>query len=121
MKPIINIKRAYDTPLEKDGVRILVDRLWPRGKSKEDLEIQEWQKDLAPSVGLRIWFDHRIDRWQQFEKCYLAELENNIAIPIFVAEHISIPRITLIYAAKDEVHNHAVILKEYLDSHFRGN
>lgn len=110
----------YDPPLDNDGVRILVDRLWPRGMCKEDLEIQEWQKDLAPSVGLRIWFDHRIDRWQQFEKRYLEELEDNIVIPIFVAEHISIPRITLIYAAKDEVHNHAVILKKYLVSHFHG-
>jgi uncharacterized protein YeaO (DUF488 family) len=113
MKPEIQIKRVYDEPSAKDGVRVLVDRLWPRGLKKEDVEA-EWAKDLAPSTELRKWFNHAAPLWPDFEKRYRAELRKNDAVDDFLKEHRHDKRITLLYGAKDTEHNHALVLKDYL-------
>ena len=114
-KPRIGIKRAYDAPTKSDGRRILVDRLWPRGLSKEDAAIDEWLKEVAPSNELRKWFGHSPDRWDEFRKRYHAELERN---PDGLDRLIELCRagpVTLVFGAKDDVHNNAVALKEYLE------
>lgn len=110
----IRIKRAYDPPSPADGTRILVDRLWPRGLSKEKLKLDAWMKDLAPSNELRKRFHHDATKWQEFQKYYFNELAQQ---PELVAELRKKARrgtVTLIYAAHDEVHNNAAALKRYL-------
>ncbi|MBX3329737.1 MAG: DUF488 family protein [Nitrospira sp.] len=114
---MIRIKRAYSEPSLRDGVRILVDRVWPRGISKERARIVEWRKDLAPSTSLRKWFGHEPGRWTEFRRRYRAEL----ARPEMMDELKKLARlsckrtITLVYGAADEEHNQAVALKEFLD------
>jgi uncharacterized protein YeaO (DUF488 family)/tellurite resistance-related uncharacterized protein len=110
----IRIKRVYEPAEPGDGVRVLVDRLWPRGLKKADARIDLWLRDVAPSPELRRWFGHRPDRWQAFRERYEAELAHNPA----VAE---LPRaterpVTLLYAAKDEAHNHARVLLDHLQA-----
>jgi len=117
MKPAITVKRVYEKPSAKDGVRILVDRLWPRGIKKEEARAV-WAKDLAPSTELRKWFNHAVPLWTDFEKRYKAELKKNASIDEFIEEHRHDRHITLLYAAKDQEHNHALVLKEYLEKHF---
>jgi uncharacterized protein YeaO (DUF488 family) len=117
MKPSITVKRVYEKPSTNDGVRILVDRLWPRGIKKEEARA-EWAKELAPSTELRKWFNHSVPLWTDFEKRYKAELKKNDAVDEFVEEHRHDKHITLLYAAKDEEHNHALVLKEFLEKHF---
>ncbi len=110
----ISLKRAYQLPAETDGMRILVDRLWPRGLAKTKAKIDLWLKDAAPSTELRKWFGHDPQKWPEFQKQYLAELKGNPAL----SELRALSRqgdITLVYAAKDEVHNEAVVLKRLLD------
>jgi uncharacterized protein YeaO (DUF488 family) len=110
----ISLKRAYQLPAETDGMRILVDRLWPRGLAKTKAKIDLWLKDAAPSTELRKWFGHDPQKWPEFQKQYLAELKWNPAL----SELRALSRqgdITLVYAAKDEVHNEAVVLKRLLD------
>jgi uncharacterized protein YeaO (DUF488 family) len=118
MKPIIRIKRAYDKPVKEDGTRILVDRLWPRGITKEDAAITDWAKALAPTTELREWFGHDPALWQEFQKKYRAELKNNEAVEAFIEEHQQTKVLTLIYAAKDEAHTHAIVLQHYLEHLF---
>ena len=106
------LKRAYEEPTNADGFRVLVDRLWPRGKKKVDLRLDAWAKDLAPSTELRKWFDHDPKRWLEFCKRYKVELKNpeakkTIAGIVHAAQKYS--AITLIYAAKDTEHNEAVV------------
>src|SRR4051794_2343084 len=101
MKPKISIKRAYERPLQKDGYRILVDRIWPRGVTKEEASIDEWAKDIAPSTALRKWFSHDPSLWTDFKKMYLAELKKNEAADDFIESHRDKKVITLVYAAKD--------------------
>ncbi len=111
----IGVKRVYDAPAESDGRRILVDRLWPRGVRKEDAVIDEWLKELAPSAELRKWFGHSPERWDEFRKRYHAELERN---PEGLERLIELCRagpVTLVFGARDEAHNNAVALKEYLE------
>jgi len=115
MKPIIRIKRAYDKPAKEDGVRILVDRLWPRGVTKEEAAIKGWAKDLAPTTELREWFGHDPALWPEFQKKYKAELKKNEAVEAFLEEHREEKVLTLVYAAKDEQHNHAIVLQQYLE------
>jgi len=106
------IKRVYDAPAKSDGQRILVDRLWPRGLSKEDAKVDVWLKEIAPSTDLRKWFGHDPDKWTEFRKQYLAELEEN---PEPLERLRGLARkgtVTLLYAAKDEQHNHAVVLRD---------
>jgi len=109
----IFLKRAYESPAEADGVRVLVDRLWPRGVAKSKANIDFWLKDLAPSTELRKWFGHDPEKWPEFQKRYRAELRGNPAL----SELRALSRqgnVTLIYAAKDELHNDAVVLKQVL-------
>jgi uncharacterized protein YeaO (DUF488 family) len=120
MPPVIQIKRAYDAPAKTDGIRILVDRLWPRGITKEKAAIEEWAKDLAPSTELRQWFHHETPHWPEFERRYKAELRHNQeAVEAFREQYREAKHLTLIYGAKDEQHNHAVVLKDYLDALFK--
>jgi len=112
---MIQIRRAYDRAAPDDGERYLVDRLWPRGVTREELHAAEWIKDVAPSDALRKWFGHDPDKWPEFQKRYAAELEQNPDAwrPLAAAAHTG--RVTLLYGAKDEAHNNAVALKAYLE------
>lgn len=117
MKQHIVIKRVYEAAAKSDGFRVLVDRIWPRGVSKEAAEVDEWAKELAPSPLLRKWFGHDPERWAEFQKKYRAELGENDAVAGFLEAHKGRKKITLIYAAKDEAHNHALVLQHYLETH----
>jgi uncharacterized protein YeaO (DUF488 family) len=107
-------KRAYDPPSSKDGVRILVDRLWPRGLRKDAAALDLWAKELAPSPALRKWFDHRPERFAEFKRRYRDELKRN---PVAFDElrHIGRAKGTLLYAARDPAINHAVVLADFLN------
>lgn len=118
MKRLIQIKRVYEKPLKKDGLRVLVDRLWPRGITKQDAAIDEWAKKLAPSTSLRKWYSHDAELWDAFKEKYEAELKENEEVDIFVTSHLRRKTITLIYSAKDEAHTHALILQHYLERQF---
>jgi uncharacterized protein YeaO (DUF488 family) len=110
----VAIKRIYDPADPKDGYRILVDRLWPRGFKKDAAEIDQWLKEVAPSTTLRTWFGHDPARWKEFKKKYKDELEDNAAWNELRALSKAKKKITLLYGAKDEVHNQAVVLAELL-------
>jgi uncharacterized protein YeaO (DUF488 family) len=110
----IMLKRAYSAPAQKDGVRILVDRLWPRGVKKADACIDRWVKEIAPSTALRKWFGHDPDRWQEFRQRYAAELREHDEELSALRNQASEGPITLIYSAHDEGHNDAVVLREVL-------
>jgi uncharacterized protein YeaO (DUF488 family) len=107
------VKRVYEPPAKKDGLRILVDRLWPRGLKKSDAALDRWFKEIAPSDALRRWFGHRPERWPQFRRRYRAELAKNPALTELRAL-VKRRRATLLYGAKDTEHNQAVTLAEYL-------
>jgi uncharacterized protein YeaO (DUF488 family) len=111
---MIAIKRAYEKPAQTDGRRVLVDRLWPRGLRKTALKIDAWEKDVAPSPALRKWFGHDPARWTEFRRRYRAELRGKRAALAMLKK--SAKRLTLVYGAKDEAHNHALVLKEALES-----
>ena len=116
--PKIRIKRAYKPRAPDDGRRVLVDRLWPRGLSKHDLADTLWIRDVAPSAQLRKWFGHKPERWEEFRTRYFAELRSNPAVETLKGVIRAGP-VTLIYGAKDEVHNQAVALTEYLNGNTR--
>ena len=105
------LARIYDKHIP-DGKRVLVDRVWPRGISKEDAKLDEWLKDVAPSTELRKWFNHDSDKFSEFKKKYREELRNNEAVQALKDMNGSV---VLLYGAKDEVHNHATVLKEFLE------
>ena len=110
----VDIKRVYEQAADEDGVRILVDRLWPRGVSKERAALSGWLKDVAPSPDLRRWWHHDPDRFEDFARRYRTELDENPALEdllSIVREH---DRTTLVYAAKDPAVNHALILRDYI-------
>jgi uncharacterized protein YeaO (DUF488 family) len=109
----IQIKRVYEKPDPKDGFRILVDRLWPRGLTKEKAAVDLWLKDIAPSTELRKWFGHDPEKWKEFQKKYLKELKENKEAVDTLKEHLKKGTVTLLYAAKDEAHNEAQVLKDY--------
>lgn len=112
----VEIKRVYEDSSPDDGTRVLVDRLWPRGKSKEAAHIDEWAKDIAPSTELRQWFDHNPKRFEEFASSYRAELHENKDAIDEILERIDLrKRVTLVYAAKDTQCNHAVVLKSFLE------
>lgn len=113
--PRILIKRIYEPPSEEDGFRVLVDRIWPRGVSKKDAAIDHWAKDIAPSTELRKWFNHDPVRWNEFQKRYQLELENQVSALRQVLEKGGSRRLTLLFAAKDIEHNQAVVLKHVLE------
>lgn len=109
----IQIKRAYDSPVDTDGRRVLVDRLWPRGISKAEAKIDVWLKAVAPSTELRKWFGHDPDKWAEFQEKYEAELATNPAL-VELKDLASNGMLTLVYAAKDEKRNNAVVLQQIL-------
>ena len=116
--PELKIKRAYEPPASEDGTRILVDRLWPRGKTKTSLELQSWAKAVAPSNELRKTFGHMVGKFDQFVDAYREELNANPASPAFIdeiKEALITGNVTLVYGAKDEVHNQAQVLKAWLE------
>lgn len=110
----ISLKRAYSPPSPEDGVRILVDRLWPRGVRKADAAIDRWAKEVAPSTELRRWFGHDPSRWDEFRHRYTAELAQNTALVNELRAIARKGRLTLVYAARDELHNEAVLLRDVL-------
>ena len=112
----IRIQRAYDDPAPGDGYRVLVDRVWPRGRSKQQLALDAWAKDLAPSTALRQWFGHQPQRWDAFHRCYRAELAMAAAREQMRALRTAAGHgpLTLVYGARDETHNQAVVLREAL-------
>jgi uncharacterized protein YeaO (DUF488 family) len=110
----VQTKRIYENPEPTDRTRILVDRLWPRGVSKEEAQLDEWMKAVAPSDDLREWFDHDPDRWEGFRERYLNELDDRPEQIDELLEHARSGTLTLLYAATDEEHNNAIVLEEYL-------
>ncbi len=111
----IRTKRAYEEPAKSDGYRVLVDRIWPRGVRKEELQLDAWLKEVAPSAGLRKWFGHDPRRWEDFRRRYFAELDGH---PEPIAELLARDRqgpVTLVYSAKDPEHNNAAALRDYLE------
>ncbi|MET4684570.1 DUF488 domain-containing protein [Brevundimonas faecalis] len=113
MKPP-RIKRVYEAPAASDGMRILVDRLWPRGLSKEKAHVDLWLKTIAPSTELRKWFGHEPERWDEFRRRYQAELETNTEAVGELKTALGKGPVTLVYGARDEAHNDAVALAEWL-------
>lgn len=109
----IQLKRAYETPAGGDGQRVLVDRLWPRGVTKAKAGLDVWLRDVAPSTELRQWFDHDPAKWAEFGRRYRAELRHNPALAQ-LRELAQQGPITLVYAARDEQHNAAVVLRQVL-------
>ncbi len=114
--PHVRLKRAYDPPEPGDGTRILIDRLWPRGVKKSNAAIDRWLRDIAPSTELRRWFGHRPERWPEFCRRYRAELRRYSELVEEIREAARAGPVTLVYAARDEAHNDAVVLKELLTS-----
>ena len=112
----IKLKRVYEKPEDTDGVRILVERLWPRGLSKEKAKVDIWLKDAAPSTDLRKWFSHDPEKWEEFRKRYYSELENKHDVVKQLIDLKEKENITFVYASKEENHNNAVALKEYAES-----
>jgi uncharacterized protein YeaO (DUF488 family) len=110
----VRLKRAYLPPSPEDGVRVLVDRLWPRGVRKADAAIDRWAKEVAPSTELRLWFGHDPSRWEEFRRRYRAELSRNAVLVNELRAVAQKGRLTLVYAARDELHNEAVMLREVL-------
>ncbi len=113
---MVRIKRVYETPVRQDGVRVLVDRLWPRGLTKAKASVDLWLRELAPSNELRSWYAHDPDRWQEFRRRYLRELRDEEK-RVFLAELRRMVRagtVTLLFAAKDEQHSNAAVLASFL-------
>ncbi|WNC12155.1 DUF488 family protein [Brevibacillus brevis] len=116
----IHVKRVYDEPSHTDGKRVLVDRVWPRGISKERAKLTIWMKEVAPSAPLRVWFGHRPERFADFKARYLEELANEALQPSLaqLRDWAAADGITLLYAARDPHCNNAKVLQEYLESGF---
>jgi len=111
---LMKIKRIYEKPSSEDGYRVLIDRLWPRGIRKEEAALNEWKKELAPSNELRKWFGHQPERFEEFKKQYVEELNKQSAALDQLRQLSTDQEVTLLYAAKDELHNNAVVLLELL-------
>jgi uncharacterized protein YeaO (DUF488 family) len=110
----IKLKRAYDRPTARDGTRVLIDRLWPRGVTKVDAAIDQWIKDLAPSTALRKWFGHDPARWEEFRRRYAAEVHEHPEMLNRLRTMARRGTITLVFSAHDELHNDAVVLRDLL-------
>ena len=111
----LNIKRVYEKPDKQDGKRVLVDRLWPRGLTKEKADIDLWLKGIAPTTELRKWFNHDAAKWKEFQKRYRKELNNNKEQVSLLKDQLKKGIVTLVYGARDEEHNEALVLKEWLN------
>ncbi|MCC7400540.1 MAG: DUF488 domain-containing protein [Chitinophagaceae bacterium] len=114
MKEKVSIKRVYEPPEKSDGFRILIDRLWPRGLSKEKAKVDLWLKEIAPSTELRKWFGHDPEKWPVFQKKYSAEIKNNKASLDILRSKIKEKKVTLVYGAKEERYNDAVVLQKLI-------
>jgi uncharacterized protein YeaO (DUF488 family) len=112
---MIQIKRVYDDPSKDDGYRVLVDRLWPRGIKKEEAHLDQWMKEIAPTVELREWFGHDPSKWDEFQKRYRAEIEKHPDDIAELQKKAKDGNLTLVFAAKDVEHNNAVVLKEVVE------
>ncbi len=110
----IQIKRIYDPPGDDDGLRVLVDRLWPRGVKKEEASVDVWAKELAPTTELRQWFDHDSSKFGEFRSRYLKELDDKDDVARKLIEDANCRTLTLLFAARDRSCNHAVVLLDYL-------
>ena len=110
----LEIKRIYETASKNDGYRILIDRIWPRGVSKAEAKLDEWNKDVAPSTELRKWFDHKPERYADFKKKYFTELKSKTEEVDKLKDILQSKKTTLLYSAKNEEMNQAVVLKEFL-------
>jgi uncharacterized protein YeaO (DUF488 family) len=110
----ILVKRVYEPVTKSDGFRLLVDRLWPRGLSKENAHIDLWLRDIGPSTALRKWFNHDPARWAEFRRRYDAELKEKATLLATIKKHAKTKPVTLLYSAKDEQHNQAVALRSFL-------
>ncbi|PYR11084.1 MAG: hypothetical protein DMF99_09250 [Acidobacteria bacterium] len=118
-KKTVQVKRAYDPPSDNDGVRVLVDRLWPRGLSKTAAAVDLWLKDIAPSVTLRRWFNHDPSRWSEFTHRYGEELDAKKAAVAALIGAVRSGRVTLLFGARDPKHNNAAALYAYLTRQLR--
>lgn len=114
---MLALKRAYEKAGREDGTRFLVERLWPRGVKKADLNVDAWLKDAAPSDGLRRWFAHDPRKWAQFRRRYFTELDSHPEAWEDIRSAARHGRVTLVYSAHDLEHNNAIALKEYLEAH----
>ena len=112
----VRLKRVYEKPARDDGLRVLVDRLWPRGLSRAQVGADLWLKDVAPTPGLRRWFGHEASRWKRFRQRYRAQLARQPDALRVLKDLRRRGPVTLLFAAHDEAHNHAVVLRETLDS-----
>lgn len=112
---MLKIKRVYEADEASDGVRFLVERLWPRGLKKEKLKMKAWLKDVSPSPGLRTWFRHDPDKWEEFQQRYRMELESNPEAWQPILEEAEDGDVTLLYSARDTEHNSALLLKSFLE------
>ncbi len=112
---MIAIKRVYEPYSKSDGQRILTDRLWPRGLTKEKAHVDLWLKDIAPSTELRKWFNHEPEKWSKFQQLYRVELAANKTSVKTLRDCLNRGPATIVYGAKDEEHNDAVVLQKYLD------
>ena len=110
----IRTKRVYEAASEEDGFRVLVDRLWPRGMTKERLRADAWMKELAPSTELRKWFKHEKPKWSEFRRRYYRELDQKLDALDELRQAVAKGTVTLLYAAQDTEQNHAVALKEFI-------
>src|SRR6266478_835302 len=115
--PRPGVKRVYEPPEASDGTRVLVDRIWPRGLTKEQVGVDVWLKDIAPSAGLRTWFGHDPNRWREFHKRYFEELRTNHAAVKHLTDLILAGKVTLLFGAHDTERNNAVALADYLAAH----
>jgi len=114
---MIKLKRVYEEPSQADGLRVLVERLWPRGFTKEHASIDLWLKGVAPSTELRKWFGHDPKRWEPFRQRYLAELRGKKDLIDLLKQEEKEGTITLVYATRDEEHSGALVLKDFLAGH----
>ena len=114
---MLKLKRVYEDAATGDGVRFLVERLWPRGMKKEELKMKAWLKDAAPSQALRRWYGHDVAKWEEFQQRYRAELESNPDAWNPILEAAREGNVTLLYSARDTEHNSALVLKEFLEEH----
>jgi uncharacterized protein YeaO (DUF488 family) len=119
MSPTIKTKRVYEKPSRADGMRILVDRLWPRGLTKERAAVKEWLKEVAPTTALRKWFGHDPDKWNEFQARYLKELAAKQELVDRLRDLCEKSTVTLLYGARDEEHNEAIVLKDFLEGRRR--
>ena len=113
---LIYVNRAYEEPSGNDGYRVLVDRMWPRGVTRQRLQLDAWMKELAPTGTLRTWFAHDPGKWRQFKRRYFGELDSRHEEVDRLLEMLATGRVTLVYSARNDKYNNAIALKEYLEN-----